>query len=103
MKLNLKAVAGAAALVWGAAMLLVGTVNLAYPAYGHDFLILLSSIYPGYHASGALSDVIVGTLYAVADGAVFGLVFGWIYNRITTSGRAKSPIEEMAHQTPVEP
>jgi hypothetical protein len=52
------------------------------PDYGREFLSVVSSIYPGYHASGSAGDVITGTLYALVDGAVFGLVFGWLYNLI---------------------
>jgi len=30
--------------------------------------------------TASLGQVIVGALYAVADGAVCGLVFAWLYN-----------------------
>jgi hypothetical protein len=40
----------------------------------------MASIYPGYHATRSIGDVVVGTLYALFDGAVCGLFFGWIYN-----------------------
>jgi hypothetical protein len=41
----------------------------------------MASVYPGYHATGSVSSIAVGTLYGVLDGAVAGLLFGWIYNR----------------------
>jgi hypothetical protein len=44
------------------------------------FLKLIASVYPGYHASSSIGDLIVGTLYAFVDGAICGLVFGWLYN-----------------------
>jgi hypothetical protein len=83
VKLNVKALTTAAALIWGAAILFVSLANLARPAYGREFLAIVSSIYPGYHASGSVGDAIIGTSYALVDGAVFGLVFGWLYNVLT--------------------
>jgi hypothetical protein len=44
------------------------------------YLNFLASIYPGYHAAGSVADLIVGTLYAILDGALGGLIFGWLYN-----------------------
>ena len=43
---------------------------------------VLSSIYPGFHASRTFADVLVGTGYALVDGGAAGLVFGWLYNWI---------------------
>ena len=80
MKLNLKALAASLAILWGGCVFLVGLANLIWPGYAAGFLNLLASIYPGYHASRTLGDLIVGTLYAILDGAVGGLIFGWLYN-----------------------
>jgi hypothetical protein len=80
MKLNLKALTVACGILWAAAVLLVGLANLVSSGYGKPFLVMLASIYPGYHASGSFADVIVGTLYALVDGAIFGLILGWLYN-----------------------
>lgn len=82
MKLNLTALASTAGLFWGAALLIVGLANLAFPGYGVAFLELAASIYPGYHAGAGFGSVILATLYGIVDGAIAGLVFGWIYNRI---------------------
>jgi hypothetical protein len=82
MKLSICALAVAAAIVWGGAVLLVGLANMIWPAYGGAFLEIAASIYPGYHVSQTIGSVIVGTLYAVLDGAVGGLIFAWIYNMI---------------------
>jgi hypothetical protein len=68
------------AILWGATAFLCGTANMNWPPYGESFLQLLDSIYPGYHASGSFGGVVIGTLYAVVDGAVGGLVFGMLYN-----------------------
>ena len=80
MKLNSKALALTAGILWALALLLVGAANLIWSGYGGGFLRLMASIYPGYHAAGSVGDLIVGVLYALVDGAVCGLVFGWLYN-----------------------
>jgi len=82
MKLNLKALTLSLAILWGGCVLLVGLANLIWSGYAAAFLNFLASIYPGYHASGSFGDLIVGTLYAVLDGAVGGLIFGWLYNSL---------------------
>jgi hypothetical protein len=82
MKLSVKALAYASAIVWGLAVLLVGIANLLWPPYGAAFLGLVSSIYPGYKAVANVSNILVGTLYALLDGAIGGAVFAWIYNQI---------------------
>ena len=85
MKLNVKALMFSLAILWGGSVFFVGLANLAWPPYAAPFLNLLASVYPGYHASGSFGDLIVGSLYAVLDGAAGGLVFGWLYNRIARS------------------
>ncbi|MGD2186583.1 MAG: hypothetical protein PVI71_10665, partial [Desulfobacterales bacterium] len=82
MKLNLKALTVALAILWAGAVFLVAVANLIWPTYGKAFLVMLASIYPGYHAAGTIGDAISGSLYALADGAIFGLILGWLYNLI---------------------
>jgi len=82
MRLNVRAAALAAAVLWGAALFITGMANLIRPGYGSLFLQMMASIYPGYKASPSIGSVLVGTLYALLDGAVCGLVFAWLYNRI---------------------
>ncbi len=81
MKLSIGALASTAAILWGGAVLFSGIMNLIWPSYGVAFLQVVSSIYPGYHATRSLGSVVVGTLYAILDGAVCGLLLGWLYNR----------------------
>ena len=69
----------------GGSVLLAGIANAIWSDYAVAFLQVIDSIYPGYHASGSVGDVIVGTLYAAADGAVCGLLIGWIYNRFAAA------------------
>jgi ABC-type nitrate/sulfonate/bicarbonate transport system permease component len=82
MKLSLKALALAAGILWALALFLTGVMNLIWPAYGEAFLKMMASVYPGYHAARSIGDLIVGTLYAFFDGAICGLVFGWLYNSL---------------------
>ena len=85
MKFNERQLALACAILWGAAMLLMGVANMVWSGYGQDFLKVMASVYPGYHAVANLSQVVIGTVYGVVDGLVGGFVFGWLYNRLTQS------------------
>lgn len=81
MQLNLKALALTAGILWGAAIFLTGIVNLIWAGYGAAFLQVMASLYPGYHAVPSFGAVVIGTVYALVDGAIAGLVFAWLYNR----------------------
>jgi hypothetical protein len=80
MRLNVKAFALTAGILWAAAVLLTGLANLIWPDYGTAFLQIMASLYPGYDATPSFGAVIIGTLYALVDGAIAGLVFAWLYN-----------------------
>ena len=80
MKLSIKSLTMSAALLWGVAFLAVAVANFYWPLYGRTFLEVMSSVYPGYNITGSLGSVIVGTLYALLDGAVGGALFAGIYN-----------------------
>ncbi len=82
MSLSTKSLALTSSLVWGGALFTVGMINLAAPRYGAEFLRLMSSVYPGYRNSRRLPDVLTATGYALVDGAIGGLMFAWLYNRI---------------------
>jgi hypothetical protein len=80
MRFSLKAIALAGAIVWGGAVLLVGLINLAWPGYGLNFLQMTTFVYPGFHASHTIENVLMGTLDGLVDGAVAALLFAWLYN-----------------------
>ena len=80
MRLNLKALTIAFAILWAGVVFIVGLANLIWPGYAKAFLLMLASIYPGYKASGLFGDMIAGSLYALVDGAIMGLILGWLYN-----------------------
>jgi hypothetical protein len=80
LQLSIKGAVIAGGLLWGGALLLAGLLNLAYAGYAEAFLQVMSSIYPGFHASHTFGDVIVGALYGLLDGGLAGLIFAWLYN-----------------------
>jgi len=83
MKLNLAAFTLTAGLFWAGALLVVALANLAAPSYGAAVLQLAASVYPGYQPGTGVGSVIVGSLYALVDGAIAGAIFGWVYNLMT--------------------
>ncbi len=95
------ALAVTAAVIWGAAIFVIGTINALVPGYGDTVLTLVVSIYPGYAASGTLGDLIQGTAYAIFDGLVGGFIFALLYNRVV---RFTSPTAKITTETaPVAP
>ena len=80
MRVSIIALGIAAGVFWGGAMLLVSLANLIWPGYGGALLDVAGSVYPGYHPGTGLGSVIAGTLYALVDGVIAGVVFAWLYN-----------------------
>ena len=81
MKFNIKALSLASGILWGLAMLVMGFANLIWGSYGQQFLQTMASVYPGYHATRSIAEVIVGTLYGAVDGLIGGAVFACLYNQ----------------------
>jgi hypothetical protein len=84
VKLSLKAIIIAAALLKAVSFLFVSLMNLILPPYGGGFLALMTSLYPGYDPTTGPISILVGTLYAFIAGAAAGVVFGCIYNILAT-------------------
>lgn len=82
MKFSTKALVVALAILWGLVMLAVSLANLIWGSYGQQFLQTMSSVYPGYHATRSIAEVIVGTLYGAVDALIGGAVFAWLYNQL---------------------
>ncbi len=103
MKINVAALATAGALLWGFCVFLVGLANMAVPGYGAAFLDLIASIYPGYHANGNFFVLVLGTTFALADGAIAGGILGWLYNLIAVPPRREGattvPRHDLRHPT----
>jgi hypothetical protein len=82
MKLSIKRFALSCGILWGVAILIVSSANMIWPDYGAAFLNVVSSIYPGYEAMQGIGSIVVGSLYALVDGAIGGYVFAWLYNTL---------------------
>ena len=85
MKFSTKGLALAYGILCGLAMLVMGLANLVWGSYGQQFLQLMASVYPGYHATRSIAEVVVGTLYGFVDGLVGGAIFAWLYNQFAGS------------------
>ncbi len=88
MHFNIKALALTSSVIWGGALLFVGLANLVWADYGQAFLNLMASVYPGYDAAASIGQVMLMTVYGLVDGAVAGLIFGWLYNRLAAGARS---------------
>jgi hypothetical protein len=66
----------------------MGVANIIRPQYGKEFLRVVASIYPGYHARPTPGHVAIGTAYGVVDGAVGGALCASLYNRFVPDFKA---------------
>jgi len=94
MKLNTKALSITTGILTAAAILITGIANMFWNGYGGAFLNLMSSIYPGYTASGSFGDLITGALYGLVDGFVFGAIFAYLYNLIAVEKQTDTGASE---------
>ncbi len=74
------------ALIWAGFILVVGVFNRFAPTYGWGFLKTVASLYPGFWGVYGLKDLAIGVVYGFVDGAIGGLLFAWIYNKVLTCG-----------------
>ncbi len=87
MKLDAKAMAISTGTLWAGAILTTALINTIKPSYGREFLRMVESIYPGYHATSHPKDVAVGVAYGFIDGAMWGAAVAGIYNCIQSGAR----------------
>ena len=80
MRIDLKRISLALAMLVAVYMFVFGLVRLGLPNYGHAFVVVMASLYPGYSGSATFGQAIIGALYGALDGAIGGAVFGWLYN-----------------------
>ncbi|CAK0780880.1 conserved hypothetical protein [Gammaproteobacteria bacterium] len=80
MRFHIPTLALTTGILWGAAIFIVGAVNLISPPYGRAFLELVASLYPGYHPGPGILPIVIASLYGLVDGSIGGACFGWLYN-----------------------
>lgn len=90
MRFDVRAMAAALGLLWGAGVLVVGLANVAWPDYGVEFLQVMASIYPGYQGAPGVAQSVVGAMYGLFDAAVGGAIFAWIYNLFAARSGART-------------
>ena len=84
-QLSVKGFAIACGITFALAMLVGGIMALIWPDWGARFMDLAGALYPGVEGV-AFGPVVVASLYALVDGAIFGAVFAWLYNRFAAGG-----------------
>lgn len=84
MRLCVRTTALTFGILWAVVFFVVAGAQQIWPTYGVAFLELMDGLYPGY-APGGFGSVILGSLYAVVDGAICGAVLAWLYNRLLSS------------------
>jgi len=76
MRLNVKAMALTAAILWGLGLFAI-TWWLIILGHG-DVKIFFNRVYPGYQVTPLGS--LIGLVWAFVDGLVCGAIFAWVYN-----------------------
>ena len=79
MRLNVKAFALTAGLVWGLGLFLVTWWILLFDGASSEVM-FLGRVYRGYTITPLGS--VIGLVWALADGLIGGAVFAWLYNRL---------------------
>jgi len=79
MKLNLKAFALAAGILWGIGVLFILGVA-GQTGYLSEFAALLTASYP--YTGTDLAGSIIGGAFGFVDAAIGGAIFVWLYNKL---------------------
>jgi len=79
MKLDVRAFAVTCGLVWGVGLFLLTLWIVILEGASGD-VTLIGRVYRGYSISYGGS--VIGLLWGLADGAVGGAIFAWLYNRL---------------------
>ncbi|MBU2054455.1 MAG: bacteriophage holin [Proteobacteria bacterium] len=86
MKLNIKAFALTCGIVWGLGLFFLTWWIIAFDgSIGEPTLI--GRLYRGYTISPIGS--VIGLIWAFFDGLIGGVVFAWLYNKITGFAESK--------------
>lgn len=85
MKLNVKAFALTAAIIWGLALFLTTWWVILFQGATGDKT-LIAYVYRGYSISALGS--IIGLAWGFMDGLICGAVFAWLYNALSRGSRS---------------
>lgn len=80
MNLNIKAFGLTGALVWGLGLFCLTWWVIAFDGASGE-VPFLGRLYRGYRISPGGS--MIGLVWALADGFVGGVIFAWLYNKLT--------------------
>ena len=78
MNLNIKAMAIAFGLVWGISLFVI-TWFIILLEGSSDTTTFIGKFYIGYSLTPVGS--LIGLMWGIIDGAIGGVMFGWLYNR----------------------
>ena len=79
MKLNIKALALTAGIMWGGTVFLATLWLIAF-GYTGQLMRMLDHFYIGYTFS--VGGAFVGLVWGFIDGAICGAIFAWLYNKL---------------------
>lgn len=80
VKLDIKAFGLSLGIIWSLGVFLIGILSLLLN-WGIPFVDLLSSFYKGYSAT--LTGSFIGAIWGFADAFVGGILFAWLYNKLS--------------------
>jgi len=80
MKLNQRAFALSAGIIWGLSVF-IATIWLVIIGSAGTTIALLHKFYWGYSVS--IGGAFIGLIWGFIDGLIAGLIFSWIYNLFT--------------------
>jgi hypothetical protein len=86
MKLNIKAFALTCGIIWGLGLFFLTWWIIAFDGTTGEPT-LIGRLYRGYTISPIGS--VIGLIWAFFDGLIGGVVFAWLYNKITGSTTSK--------------
>ncbi len=102
MRISVRGMTIAFALLWGGGVGMVALLHLADPGYGTAFLDAVRSIYPGFHGATSLNDAFAGIVYALVDGAIGGCILALLYNLFAGHPRRQPAEQERVTPAPTE-
>lgn len=86
-QLNWRAVSLTLGVVWSLYLLIISMIAIVSDGYGHNVAEFITTVYIGYSLDWL--GILTGMAYAFLDGSIFGLIFSFIYNKVSQCGCIK--------------